>query len=258
MRLINLFATDKSLTCDTRFAGMSGENHATQLVFRLDKTLMGNYKYFLRFCTSEQMSRGGMTVTGELNPTDGIILFSLPRTLTVAGILRVQLMVTDGSTTIFSPTLKGGLEIRRSIDGEAEGPDSFPTYAANGVPKDDDLISFYDIREYITKRATVGSFLKNFSTAESISLADEEQNYQSENIEDMAAEVATGLRGLNTSVSMLESHVNSSLNAQGASFTASINGLQEQITQNADRITLLEADITEGLNSVANSINGMV
>lgn len=203
MRLINMYASDRSLTCDTHWAGVGGENRATQLVIRLDPTVMGDYDYYLRFCTSEQATRGGMTVTQKLDTAGGVLLFSLPSALMKPGILRVQLMVTNGEYTLFSPTLKGGLEVSKAIDGVDESLDPDTENDIDGQAEKEDYISFYDISEYAAKRATVGDFLVKFARAENVSLEDAGGFYASDNVEAALQELATGINSVAASLNGL-------------------------------------------------------
>ncbi len=155
MRIINLRASARDLLPDTRFAGYEGEHKATQLVIRLDGDLRGKDGYYLRFCTATQANRGGMSITGKLNSDDNIVLFALPRTLTKAGALRVQLVVEQDGKAVFTPTLQGGLEI-----AEADKDTPIPPY----TPEPDGLTTFYDISDYMARRSKYCAFLKKLFT----------------------------------------------------------------------------------------------
>lgn len=155
MRIINLRASARDLLPDTRFAGYEGEHKATQLVIRLDEEVCGMDGYYLRFCTELQAKRGGTSVTGKLNSDDNIVLFTLPRTLTKAGVLRVQLVAEQDGKAVFTPTLRGGLEIREAEDG---------AHVLPYVPEPDGLTTFYDMSEYIANRGKYCAFLKKIFT----------------------------------------------------------------------------------------------
>lgn len=147
MRIINIFATERGLISDTCYAGGCGEDKKTALVIHLGGRLTEEYDYYLRFCTSEQAARGGMSVTEKLGKENGIIIFTLPACLMRAGVLRIQLLAVRENETVFSPTLKGGLEIVCTVK-ESMGSDW-----AKG------LISFYDMAEYAACRRKAGKFL---------------------------------------------------------------------------------------------------
>lgn len=111
MRLINIYATKDGLYPDTHFAGYCGEDKGAALVIRLGEGLAEELDYYLRFCTSEQAQRGGMAVTEKLNSSGKVILFTLPSVLMRAGVLRLQLVAAKEGETLFSPILRGGLEV---------------------------------------------------------------------------------------------------------------------------------------------------
>lgn len=155
MRIINLKATRTDLLPDSRFAGYEGEHRKTQLVIRLAEDVCGKDGYYLRFCTAPQAKRGGMSITGKLNSDGNVLLFSLPRSLTHAGVLRVQLVIEQDGKAVFTPALRGGLEIR-----ELERGAPLPPY----VPEPDGLTTFYDMSEYIAQRGKYCAFLKKIFT----------------------------------------------------------------------------------------------
>lgn len=155
MRIINLKATPRELLTDTRFAGYEGEHKGTQLVIRLDEDLRGMDGYYLRFCTATQVNRGGMSITGKLNFDDNIVLFALPRTLTREGVLRVQLVCERDGKAVFTPTLRGGLDILPLPDGV-----TLPPY----TPEPDGLTTFFDISDYMARRSKYCAFLKRIFT----------------------------------------------------------------------------------------------
>lgn len=137
MRIINLYASENRLKADNLFGGYAGEDRITALVIHLDRKLRGKYEYYLRFCDDNQFKRGGMTVTEKLDASKGIIIFSLPKSLMVEGLLRIQLVVSEKGRVLFSPTLRGGAYIDKKPEGyvsphEGEG-----------------FLQIYDINEYI-------------------------------------------------------------------------------------------------------------
>ena len=116
MRLINIYAAKDALTTDTHFAGYCGEERGAQLVIRLGEGMNEGFDYYLRFCTSEQAQRGGMSVTEKLDSTGGIILFTLPACLMRAGVLRLQLVAAKDGHPVHMPILRGGLEVNCPFD----------------------------------------------------------------------------------------------------------------------------------------------
>lgn len=116
MRLINIYATKEGLVPDSYYAGECGEDRAAQLVIILGEEMKGEYDYYLRFCTSRQAVRGGMSVAERLNSSGGIILFVLPACLMQGGLLRLQLVVAKGNDVVCAPILRGGLEVKCHIE----------------------------------------------------------------------------------------------------------------------------------------------
>ena len=139
MRIINIKAKKDGMEADTLFAGYCGESGQTCLAVFLDEELMGNYRYYLRFSTSEQAKRGGMSVTGELDCRDGLILYRLPYSLTRAGRLSIQLVVTEGGRGVYSPVLKGKLQVLCPV-GEKD------------PPEEKGIICFKDFTQYLARR----------------------------------------------------------------------------------------------------------
>ena len=81
MRLINIYAAKDALTTDTHFAGYCGEERGAQLVIRLGEGMNEGFDYYLRFCTSEQAQRGGMSVTEKLIPREELYFLLCLRVL---------------------------------------------------------------------------------------------------------------------------------------------------------------------------------
>ncbi len=122
MRLINIYATKDGLFADTHLAGGCGDVKAAQLVIRLGEGLENEYDYYLRFCTPEQAQRGGMSVTEKLNSAGGIILFVLPACLMRGGVLRMQLVAARGKDVLYTPILRGGLEVNCPMENCGSPP----------------------------------------------------------------------------------------------------------------------------------------
>ena len=109
------------------------------LVFYVPEFLRGEHKYYLRFSTAQQAKRGGMSVTGEIECKNGVILYCLPKSLTETENLGIQLLAVNEKERVFSPVLKEGLTFSEDR----------PCGQRNGTKT---LFNFYDINDYAARK----------------------------------------------------------------------------------------------------------
>ena len=109
------------------------------LVLYVPEFLQGDLAYYLRFSTAQQAKRGGMSVTGELECINGVILYPLPKALTETENLGIQLLAVRGKERVFSPVLKDGL--------------AFPVDCpCRQRSRGRTLFNFYDINDYAARK----------------------------------------------------------------------------------------------------------
>ncbi|MBO7162240.1 MAG: hypothetical protein J6W15_05415 [Clostridia bacterium] len=139
MRTVNIKAFKDRLESEEWAAVCSGSGEEICLVFLLEEDLQKDYTYYLRFHTSWQAKRGGMSVTAALECKNGIILYRLPETLADTQHLGIQLLAVKGDKRVYSPVLKNGLRFlnycpcRDSCRGKG-------------------LLNFYDINDYAARK----------------------------------------------------------------------------------------------------------